>query len=160
MAGAGKEKKKEVRDDVTSALRRLTDELTSLRSEVNAIREGQVSLAAETEPSVSNHDGIPAPSFSETPRVDLETLDENAVARVAYAFSSAPKVSLVRHLLLSEELSAAELGERAGLTTGSLYHHLRELIHSGVVTQANRNRYSLSEMGKRLALSIFTLAAA
>jgi DNA-binding HxlR family transcriptional regulator len=151
MAGAGKEKKKETRDDVTSVLRRLTDELTSLRSEVNAIREGQVSIPAEKAVTVSGRN-------DSMDTVSLESLDDNAIARVAYAFSSAPKVALVRHLLLSEELSAAELGDKAGLTTGSLYHHLRELIHSGVVTQANRNRYSLSEMGKQMALAIFTLA--
>jgi DNA-binding HxlR family transcriptional regulator len=160
MAGSGKEKKKEVRDDVTSVLRRLTEELTSLRSEVNAIREGQLSLPAEKVTTATDGNARIHPASLEEARSDLESLDDNAIARVAYAFSSAPKVSLVRHLLLSEELSAAELGERAGLTTGSLYHHLRELIHSGVVTQANRNRYSLSEMGKRLALSIFSLATA
>ncbi len=160
MASSGKEKKKEVRDDVTSALRRLTEELTSLRSEVNAIRDVQTTLPDDkTESETRQNQRADMPSRNEL-RSDLEALDDTAVARVAYAFSSVPKVSLVRHLLLSEELSAAELGERAGLTTGSLYHHLRELIHSGVVTQANRNRYSLSEMGKSIATAIFTLAVA
>lgn len=160
MAGSGKEKKKEVRDDVASVLRRLTEEMGSLRAEVNAIREGHSSPSLEKISTETDRSPQTPPTSQAESRIALESLDDNAVARVAYAFSSAPKVALVRHLLLSEELSAADLGEKASLTTGSLYHHLRELIHSGVVIQANRNRYALSEMGKQIALAVFTLATA
>ncbi|MCB9763016.1 MAG: winged helix-turn-helix transcriptional regulator [Alphaproteobacteria bacterium] len=46
--------------------------------------------------------------------------------------------------LLAGPLDAAELEERVALgSTGRLYHHLKELLRAGVVTQPRRSRYEL-----------------
>lgn len=87
----------------------------------------------------------------------LQEVDTASIARVGYAFSSIPKISLLRLLLEQNQLSASQLGEGAGLTSGSLYHHLRELVHSGVAEQVTRNLYSLTPQGRRLLLAILAL---
>ena len=84
---------------------------------------------------------------------------DDRVARIGYALSSPPKVALVRSLLTDGPQSAAQLGEKAGLSTGSLYHHLRELAHAEVIHQTGRNRYGLTSLGQHAALLLFTLAS-
>jgi hypothetical protein len=86
--------------------------------------------------------------------------DDAAVARLASAFAAGPKAALARLLLASGDapLSAAELGTGAGLTTGSLYHHLREMTHAGVLTAAGRSRYALTPHGRFAALALLALA--
>lgn len=87
----------------------------------------------------------------------LRPADER-IARLGYAFSSIPKVSLVRSLLADGAQSAAQLGEKANLSTGSLYHHLRELVHAEVIHQAGRSQYALTPLGQHAALLLFTIA--
>ncbi len=60
-------------------------------------------------------------------------------------------------LLQNGEQTAAQLGEGAGLTTGSLYHHLRELVHAEVTYQSSRNRYALTDLGRRATLVLLAL---
>ena len=67
-------------------------------------------------------------------------------------------MALLRLLWEGGEQSAAQLGEKAGLTTGSLYHHLRELIYADIIAQESRNRYRLTPLGRRATLLLFTLA--
>lgn len=89
---------------------------------------------------------------------DVLRADTERVARIAYAFSSPPKVALIRLLLAEGPQSAAVLGEKAGLSTGSLYHHLRELVHGEVLRQTGRNQYALTALGQQAALLLFVLA--
>jgi len=83
---------------------------------------------------------------------------DERIARIGYALSSVPKVSLLRLLLSQGTQSAAHLGEQAGLSTGSLYHHLRELVHSGAIRQTGRSLYALTPLGQHLTVLVFGLA--
>ena len=93
------------------------------------------------------------------PLPEILRAGDDRVARIGYALSSVPKVALVRSLLTEGPQSAAQLGEKAGLSTGSLYHHLRELAHAEVIHQTGRNRYGLTALGQHAALLLFTLAS-
>ena len=86
------------------------------------------------------------------------TTDE-AVALLGYALSSPQKVSLLRALLSREQESAAALGAATSLSTGSLYHHLRDLMHAGLIAQAARNQYQITPRGQRVLLLLLALAA-
>ncbi|MES2464677.1 MAG: helix-turn-helix domain-containing protein [Armatimonadota bacterium] len=87
----------------------------------------------------------------------LKSVDTGQLAKLGYAFSSVPKVALIRMLLENGEQTASQLGEGAGLTTGSLYHHLRELVHAEVAFQSSRNRYALTDLGRRSIIVLLAL---
>ena len=87
-----------------------------------------------------------------------KTTDE-AAALLGYALSSPQKVALLRALLGHESESAASLGATANLSTGSLYHHLRDLMHAGLIGQAGRNQYQITPRGQRVLLILLALAA-
>ncbi len=82
---------------------------------------------------------------------------DEAAAQLGYALSSPQKVGLLRALLGHESESAAALGEAAGLSTGSLYHHLRDLMHAGLLAQAGRSRYAITARGQRVLLVLLAL---
>ena len=84
--------------------------------------------------------------------------DENA-AILGYALSSPQKIALLRALLSQESENAAALGKAANLSTGSLYHHLRDLMHAGLIAQAGRNQYQLTPRGQRVLLVLLALAS-
>ncbi len=88
----------------------------------------------------------------------LKTPDE-AAAALGYALSSPQKVGLLRALLGHPSESAAALGTAASLSTGSLYHHLRDLMHAGLIAQEGRNRYQITPRGQRVLLLLLALAA-
>lgn len=88
----------------------------------------------------------------------LSKVGDEAVAAIGYALSSAQKVGLLRSLLGKSSESASALGEATGLSTGSLYHHLRDLMHADLITQSARNRYVLTERGLRVLLVLSALA--
>ncbi len=88
----------------------------------------------------------------------LARSDDDRAARVAYALASVPKVALARLLLTHGALPAARLGEEAKLTTGSLYHHLREMAHAGVVGNAGRSLYALTPTGQQAVLLLLALS--
>ena len=95
-----------------------------------------------------------AASAAQIARVTTE-----AAAALGYALASPQKVALLRALLDKEAESAAALGKVTGLSTGSLYHHLRELMRAGLIHQAGRNSYVLTERGVRTLLILLALAA-
>ena len=95
-------------------------------------------------------------SFGDT---SLAGVTDDAAAALGYALSSPQKVALLRALLGSETESAAALGETAQLSTGSLYHHLHDLMHTGLIGQSARNRYVLTDRGRRVLLVVLALAA-
>jgi len=86
------------------------------------------------------------------------TTDE-AAALLGYALSSPQKVGLLRALLGHPSESAADLGAAAHLSTGSLYHHLRDLMHAGLIAQESRNRYQITPRGQRVLLLLLALAS-
>ena len=87
-----------------------------------------------------------------------KTTDE-AAALLGYALSSPQKVSLLRALLGREPESAAALGITTSLSTGSLYHHLRDLMHAGLIAQAGRSQYQVTPRGQRVLLLLLALAS-
>jgi DNA-binding HxlR family transcriptional regulator len=99
-----------------------------------------------------------APYATVADAAELRDVDTARMARIGYAFASAPKISLIRLLIDERERTAAQLGEGAGLTTGSLYHHLRELVHAEVVQTSGRNQYALTDLGRRMTLALLALA--
>jgi len=91
--------------------------------------------------------------------VQIAKTTDEAAALLGYALSSPQKVSLLRALLGRESESAAALGTTTNLSTGSLYHHLRDLMHAGLITQAGRNQYQITPRGQRVLLLLLALAA-
>lgn len=85
-------------------------------------------------------------------------LSERA-ARIAASLGSDSRIVIARLLLTEPTLTATELGTGADLTTGSLYHHLREMTHAGVLTVEGRNRYALSPTGRRALLFLLALSS-
>lgn len=88
----------------------------------------------------------------------VSQVTNDAAAAVGYALASPQKVALLRALLHKEAESASALGEGTGLTTGSLYHHLRELMRADLVHQSGRNSYVLTERGVRTLYVLLALA--
>ncbi len=91
--------------------------------------------------------------------LQLREVTDEAAAAIGYALASAQKIGLLRALWGKESEGAATLGEATSLTTGSLYHHLRELMRAGLVSQSGRNRYVLSPRGVRVLAVVLALAA-
>ncbi len=93
------------------------------------------------------------------PAAQIEKVTDEAAALLGYALSSPQKVGLLRALLGQPAESAAALGAAASLSTGSLYHHLRDLMHAGLIAQEGRNRYRITPRGQRVLLLLLALAA-
>ena len=89
----------------------------------------------------------------------LDRVTDEQAAAIGYALASPQKIRLLRALHGQESEGAAELGAETHLTTGSLYHHLRELMRADLIRQAARNRYVLTERGGRVLLILLALAA-
>lgn len=137
------------------------------RSQTTAQAEKQILSALSGRADVlvalaagGDESGADAPAVRIAGKEEVKAADTARVARVGYAFSSTPKVALLRLLLEVGEQSAAQLGEGAGLTTGSLYHHLRELVHSEVISPSGRNKYALTPLGRLAILAMLALATA
>lgn len=87
----------------------------------------------------------------------LAAATDEAAAQLGYALSSPQKVGLLRALLGHPSESAAALGAAAQLSTGSLYHHLRDLMHTGLIAQEGRNRYQITPHGQCVLLMLLAL---
>ena len=88
-----------------------------------------------------------------TTRSALLTEDRRDMAQAAGALSSEQRLAVMARLLEGEG-SSRELGESAGLGGGPLYHHLRELMAAGLVSQPDRNRYRITDRGLDAFLSL------
>lgn len=89
----------------------------------------------------------------------LNRVTDEKAAAVGYALASPQKIRLLRALHGKESEGAAELGTETHLSTGSLYHHLRELMRADLISQSARNRYILTDRGARVLLVLLALAA-
>ncbi len=87
---------------------------------------------------------------------DLLALDEATLARQLAAIASPVRLRILRELgagaLRTQELEA-RLDEPSA---GQLYHHLRELLATGLVAQTRRGVY---ELPSRVAIPLLTLIA-
>ena len=87
---------------------------------------------------------------------DLLALDEGVLARQLAAIASPLRLRIVR-ALAAGPLQTHELQARLDEpSAGQLYHHLRELLSAGLVTQPTRSVY---ELPARTVIPLFTLIA-
>jgi len=159
------------------ALKQLQAEMRQLQALLGESRqERKPAPALAEEPVVQSSRGEPAVQYSvslqgspagaaayksgpiSVSAAQIEKVTDDAAALLGYALSSPQKVSLLRALLGHESESAAALGTAASLTTGSLYHHLRDLMHAGLIGQAGRNRYHITPRGQKTLLLLLALA--
>ena len=131
---------------------------TATLDPVTATSDAAVSFAY----TYHSGDGAQETESEQLVRQGLGTLlepSDSGVARIGYAFSSPQKVGILRALLMNGAQSAAGIGRETNLTTGSLYHHLRELTHAGVIETNARNCYSLTQLGLGTTLLLFAQAS-
>ena len=151
-------------------------QMQALVTERRAERKPEADLPEEPSPAVKGKaDGVVHYSISRPASGDgdaafktgavavsaaqiARTTDE-AAALLGYALSSPQKVSLLRALLGCDSESAAALGAATNLSTGSLYHHLRDLMHAGLIAQSGRNQYGITPRGQRVLLLLLALAS-
>lgn len=174
----GKDSKRGAKDEATILLRRLAEDVAQLRAELDDVRTAslaavssapqvvpgpgkstEVGIGLNTTSATFLRDSLTALDTSEDRALLLADWEDTRAARLGYAFSSAPKIALLRLMLTDGAQTAAQLGEKARLSTGSLYHHLRELVHAEVIATESRSRYALTPYGRRAVLLLFTLAA-
>jgi DNA-binding transcriptional ArsR family regulator len=87
---------------------------------------------------------------------DLLALDEGRIARQLAAMASPVRLSILRELAAGP-LQTHELQSRLDEpSAGQLYHHLRELLATGLVTQPRRSVY---EVPDRAVIPLLTLLA-
>jgi DNA-binding MarR family transcriptional regulator len=127
MAGkAGKESKKN-----KGELAEVLAELAALRQEIEALKVPTAAALGAT-----------------------RTAEQ--VAKRASAFTPVQRARLIEALLQSGPQTPPQLGATVGLATGSLYHHLRELVAAGIATVEDKT-YCLTPDGQQLAQALFAL---
>jgi DNA-binding HxlR family transcriptional regulator len=89
----------------------------------------------------------------------LGSLDAGNVAKMLAGLAHPDRIRILRAILQGAATHFA-LHKAVGLKTGPLYHHLRALERSGVLTVATRNTYELTELGKITLLVTHTLGTA
>jgi len=129
------------------------EEGTGAKTRSEAAVQYSVSLPSTENGAASYKTGPVSVSLMQT-----EKVTDEAAAQLGYALSSPQKVSLLRALLGHESESASALGAAADLSTGSLYHHLRDLMHAGLIGQSGRNRYHVTPRGQKTLLLLLALA--
>ncbi len=167
---------KEALKQMQAELRQEIRQLQALVGEQRAERKPEPAPPEEPAPNVKGKaDGVvhysisrPASGDGDAPfktgpvsvtAAQIAKTTDEAAALLGYALSSPQKVSLLRALLGHESESAAALGTTTNLSTGSLYHHLRDLMHAGLIAQAGRNQYQITPRGQRVLLLLLALAA-
>ena len=131
----------------------VTDESGTVKTRSEVAVQYSVSLPPSENGAASYKTGPISVSLLQT-----EKVTDEAAALLGYALSSPQKVSLLRALLGHESESASALGAAANLSTGSLYHHLRDLMHAGLIGQSGRNRYHVTPRGQKTLLLLLALA--
>jgi DNA-binding transcriptional ArsR family regulator len=87
---------------------------------------------------------------------DLLELDEALLARQLTALGSPVRIRILRELSAGP-LQTADLQARLDEpSAGQLYHHLRELLAAGIVTQPRRSVYAIPD---RAVIPLLTLLA-
>lgn len=74
---------------------------------------------------------------------DVLDTDPDAVARVFAALASPARITVLRALLDGPRTSQELRAELDDASVGQLYHHLRELLAAGLITQPARSRYAI-----------------
>lgn len=122
--------------------------------------QGDGAIAATFYSVVMRTDTSPASWVSEQEwRRDLEPEELSERARVLAALGSDARLRLLL-MLWEGEKAASDLSDVTGLSTGSLYHHMRELIAFRWVGTPQRNRYTLTLLGRKALVTAYALAGA
>ena len=167
---------KEALKQMQAEMRQEIRQLQALVSEQHAERKPELVPSEEPAPTAKGKaEGVvhysisrPASGDGDTPfktgavavtAAQIANTTDEAAALLGYALSSPQKVSLLRALLGREPESAASLGVTTNLSTGSLYHHLRDLMHAGLIAQSGRNQYQITPRGQSVLLLLLALAA-
>lgn len=132
-------------DDIADVLAAIRSEIDGLRAEVAALR-----------------DVAPAPPTERDAGATPPRLDDAATARavrLGAGFSTPVRVALIQTLLHGGKQPVAQIGAQVGVTTGSLYHNLRELIHAGIAVQVDKTHYDLTDDGREAATLLFRIVA-
>ena len=87
----------------------------------------------------------------------VNRIDPAIVARMAGGLAQYDRVRLAKAILTGAH-SHAQLSKAVGLRPGPLYHHLRALERSGLVTSAGRNTYELTPVGRAALLASTVIA--
>jgi hypothetical protein len=87
-------------------------------------------------------------AFSDLGITDPSTEDIAGPELCAFCvpFSSPQRIAILNALARGRR-STGEVAERTGLAGGQLYHHLKELIHAGLVTASGRGGYEMTPKG-------------
>lgn len=120
--------------------------------------KGDLAVQIWVQPPGADGHAQKAASLGYTP-AQLEAVDDGVAASVAYALSSPHKVALLRSLARVESQKSADLGRITGLSTGSLYHHMRDLERADMILRTARNHYIITERGARALCVLQALAA-
>ncbi|MBN2369137.1 MAG: helix-turn-helix domain-containing protein [Vicinamibacteria bacterium] len=92
----------------------------------------------------------------EHPLPDVVDLDPDRLAQVLTALAHSARLVLLRSLL-EKARTSQELQAVLGVSSpGQLYHHLKELLAAGIVTQARRSHY---EIAPRQVVPLLTVLA-
>jgi DNA-binding HxlR family transcriptional regulator len=80
----------------------------------------------------------------EHPIPEILKSDPDAIARILMALGNQSRIAIVIELI-QRRLSAPELQELLKIpSTGQLYHHLKELLSAGIISQPKRNTYEVN----------------
>ena len=78
------------------------------------------------------------------------------VSRLVSPFSAEQRVAILRALFPTPK-GVQKLEQITGLSSGQIYHHMKELMFLEYVTQTGRNVYSLSSKGLMILFSLLAL---
>lgn len=76
---------------------------------------------------------------------DIRDTDPDLVARVFAALGSPARLTVLRALLDGPRTSQQLRAELDDASVGQLYHHLRELLSAGLITQPARSKYAIAK---------------
>jgi DNA-binding transcriptional ArsR family regulator len=90
---------------------------------------------------------------------DVDEIDPAAIARTLGALGHPARLVLLRALVKRPQSSQQLQGLLDVSSPGQLYHHLKELVSTGVVTQTRRSQYEVSERHILPVLAILAAAS-
>ena len=90
---------------------------------------------------------------------DVLDADPDLVAKVFAALASPARITVLRALLGGPRTSQQLRAELDDASVGQLYHHLRELLAVGLITQPARSQYAIPRGSGPIALCIQIIAA-
>lgn len=88
----------------------------------------------------------------------FETMDGRKISDLLMPLSNGQRVRVLLTLLFLP-MTAKELMDKHALTSGQIYHHLRELGKAGYVVANERGLYSINKRARRFLLTVISYVA-